>query len=296
MALFSKKPSTDVPRRRQIDMTTHERPSEQSLQDRYAFRRNRTLIGSKSSEVMSSNESNAQLKSPRVQAHDLARHRRHIGVVLLAVALMIMILAILVYEFTAHANVRANELTVKLDDKYATQIDTYLQSQPIERFRFVLDEQRLTRYLQAKSPEIKSVTIDGSAGLGETKFVLTMRQPIAGWSIRGSEQFVDESGTSFSRNYYATPTVRVVDNSGVQAISGQAVASDQFLSFVGVIVGLSSMYNYTVTQVEIPQGTTRQVELRLKDVSYPIKLSVDRPAGEQVEDMTRANVWLKGRG
>ena len=116
-----------------------------------------------------------------------------------------------------------------------------------------------------------------------------------GGVIRGVQQYVDASGTSFLRNHFATPKVQIVDNSGIQVEAGQAVASNQFLGFVGRVVGLSNAQGHTVTQVIIPQNTTRQIELRLQDVGYPIKLSIDRPAGEQIEDMSRALGWLKGR-
>jgi hypothetical protein len=37
---------------------------------------------------------------------------------------------------------------------------------------------------------------------------------------------------------------------------------------------------------------TREVDIRLDGVGYPVRFSVDRPAGEQVEDMDRAMTWL----
>jgi len=120
-----------------------------------------------------------------------------------------------------------------------------------------------------------------------------MRTPIAGWSMNGKQQYVDSSGVSFGRNYYPAPSVQIVDNSGIQVAAGQAVASNSFLGFVGQIVGLAKTRGYTTTQVVIPSATTRQIELKLKDIAYPVKFSVDRPAGEQVEDMTNAIEWMK---
>jgi hypothetical protein len=68
MAMFSKK-KTDLPRRRmQTNNPAAERATESSLEERYAFRRNRTITGSAASNVASANESNAQLKSPSFQA------------------------------------------------------------------------------------------------------------------------------------------------------------------------------------------------------------------------------------
>ena len=282
-------------RRRQPASSSSEsrRPSEVDLQQRYAFRRNRTLTGSASSEVVSAGRSDvAQLKSPRVRSHDLAQHRRLLGVVLFGVTLAVIILFILVSQFTASVVVRSTDARTQLDGTYVTEIERYLQAQPVERLRFMTNQAHLNQYLQSVAPEVLSVSADGSAGFGMSAFVVKVRTPIAGWNIGSAEQYVDNSGTSFARNYFDTPAVQIIDNSGVHAAIGKAVASDQFLGFVGRVVGLAAAGGHTVTQVIIPQGTTRQVELRLKDVPYPIKVSVDRPAGEQVEDMARSVRWL----
>jgi hypothetical protein len=294
MALFSKK-QPDIPRRRQDGTSSApERATESSLDERYAFRRNRTLTGSASSRVIgAANESNAQLKSSRVQMHELAQRRRHIGGVLALVMLGALALSGLVFQFTAHVVVRTADMSGTLAPTYAQAIDTYLTRQPIERLRFMLREDALNDYLQTVTPEVATVHVDGFGGLGRSIFVLEMRHPIAGWSIRGVQQYVDATGTSFAYNHYATPAVQIVDNSGIQVEAGQAVASNQFLSFVGRVVGLSNARQYTVEQVVIPQGSTRQIELRVKDVGFPIKLLIDRSAGEQVEDMARSLVWLK---
>lgn len=293
MALFSKK-QPDIPRRRQDGVIPmHERATESGLEERYAFRRNRTLTGSASSHVVSTNESNAQLKSARVQAHDLAQQRRHITSILAVVLLGVIVLSGLVFQFTAQSIVRTSDVSRSLNPVYTKAVDEYLARQPIERLRFLLREDALNDYVQSVAPEVGSITSDGFAGFGKSLFIVEMRRPIAGWSIRGVQHYVDTSGVSFAYNHYDKPQVQVVDNSGIQVEAGQAVASNQFLGFVGRVVGLTNARQHTVTQVIIPQGTTRQIELRLRDVSYPIKLLVDRPAGEQVEDMTRSMAWLK---
>jgi cell division septal protein FtsQ len=295
MSLFSKK-QPETPRRRQgVVSGTSERPTESDLGQRYAFRRNRTITGSASSNVVSTNESNAQLKSSRVHMHDLAKQRRHIGGILVVVLLGAAILFSLVTQFTANVVVRTSDVSRTLDPVYTEAIDSYLARQPIERLRFMLHEDALNEYLQTITPEIASVKVDGFAGFGKSLFIVEMRQPIAGWNIRGVQRYVDGSGVSFERNHYATPKVQIVDNSGIQVEAGQAIASNQFLSFVGRVVGLANASQHSVTQVIIPQGTTRQIELRIQDVSFPVKLLIDRPAGEQIEDMTKSLAWLKSR-
>lgn len=295
MSLFSKK-QPDIPARRQPRSESNERATSASLDQRYNFRRNRTLTGSASSQVSTVGEAHAQLKSERVKTHDLVRQRRQIGLILVGVIAGCVLLYSLVSQFTAHAQVHIADISVALDPSYNTSIEQYFKQQPIERFRFMLNTDHLNNYVQSVSPEVLAIHLDGSAGLGVARFTLEMRRPIAGWSIGGQQEYVDGDGISFVHNYFAKPAVQIVDNSGVQVEAGQAIASNQFLGFVGRVVGQAAKSHLSVTQVIIPQGTTRQIEVRLTDINYPIKLSVDRPAGEQVEDMARSVAWLTAHG
>jgi len=292
MALFSKK-QKNIPGRRRPQIAA-ERATDASLDERYSFRRNRTLTGSVSSHVASATEQNAQLKSARVQTHDLVRQRRHLGSILLLVLASAGILYYLISEFTAGVVVRVEG--VPSTSVYEETIQSYLNTQPAQRLRFLLNAQRLNEYMQSKTPEVASVRVDGAAGFGKSTFQLKMRQPIAGWNMHGQQQYVDTTGVSFARNYFPAPTVQIIDDSGVQVQAGQAVASNRFLGFVGRVVGLANAQGYAVTQVTIPRGTTRQIDLRIDRVGYPIKLSVDRGAGEQVEDMARAIAWFVTHG
>lgn len=295
MALFSRNKKTELPRRRQAAFRDEEHKSA-DLDERYTFRRNRTLTGSSSSQISSPGESNAQIKSPRVQAHELVQKRRHIGATLLLVLSSAGILFFLVSQFTANAVVRATDVTQQLDAGYGGIIESYLSTQPLERLRFMTNVEHLSEYVASHAPEVKSVSLDGSAGFGKTTFVLELREPTVGWTINGRQQYVDSSGTAFSRNYFTSPAVQVVDKSGIQVQAGQAIASNRFLGFVGRAVALAKLQGFIVKQVIIPAGTTRQVELQLSGVGYPIKLSIDRGVGVQVEDMARAVRWLKTHG
>lgn len=295
MSLFSKK-QPDIPSRRQPRSELTERATSESLDQRYNFRRNRTLTGSASSQVSTVGEAHAQLKSERVRTHHLVRQRRQIGLILAGVLMGCALLYTLVSQFTAHVQVHTADVSVALDSSYNTAIEQYFKQQPIERFRFMLNTTHLGSFVQSVAPEVAAIQLDGSAGLGVARFTLTMRQPIAGWSIGGQQEYVDGNGISFTHNYFAKPAVQIVDNSGVQVAAGHAIASNQFLGFVGRVVGQAAKNKLTVTQVIIPQGTTRQIEVRLQNIGYPIKLSVDRPAGEQVEDMARSVAWLVSHG
>lgn len=285
MGLFSKK-KPDLPRRRQSDALND------SLDERYTFRRNQTLTGSASSRVVTANDMSAQIRSPRAHAHELARRRQHVGSILFVTLLGCVLLGFLIMQFTASVTVRSSELTMQLDDRYSRDIEDYFNRQPIERLRFLLREDRLLAYLQSVAPEVAKVDVEGSVGYGDTAFALTMREPIVAWNINNNRQYVDTSGTAFTRNYYADPKVQVVDESGIQISGGETVASNRFLGFIGRVVGLAKSSGYTVTDVILPRGMTREVDIKLEGVGYPIRFSVDRPAGEQIEDMDRALTWL----
>ncbi len=285
MGLFSKK-KPDLPRRRQSDALND------SLDERYTFRRNQTLTGSASPRVVTANDMSAQIRSPRAHAHELARRRQHVGSILFVTLLGCVLLGFLIMQFTASVTVRSSELTMQLDDRYSRDIEDYFNRQPIERLRFLLREDRLLAYLQSVAPEVAKVDVEGSVGYGNTAFALTMREPIVAWNINNNRQYVDTSGTAFTRNYYADPKVQVVDESGIQISGGETVASNRFLGFIGRVVGLAKSSGYTVTDVILPRGMTREVDIKLEGVGYPIRFSVDRPAGEQIEDMDRALTWL----
>lgn len=303
MNRFSRTKATSVPRRRQTGATsaidTARNGSEEARQAReqhYSFRRNQTLTGSASSGVTGAGAStSATLKSPRVQAHDLAQYRRNLGVVLVAVVAAVIILCILVAQFTATAVVRTST-PLRFDDAmYSAHVSDYLRSHPAQRLRFLLNEQQLTDYMQTVTPEVASLRLDGSAGFGVSRFIATFRTPIVGWSVSGSRQYVDDTGVAFTRNYFDDAVVQIIDQSGVQVREGSAIASDRFLGFIGRMVGAAAKQGYTVQRITIPRDTTRQVELGLKEVSYVVKVSVDRSVGEQAEDMSHALRWLRSR-
>lgn len=290
MIFFGKK-QAQQPRRRSDAIAS--RP-ESLEQENTVFRRNRTLTGSVSSRVTTVNEKGADMKSARVHAHELTHRRRHVGALFLGVFIIAFVLFVLISQFTATVTVRTDG-TTSLDETYKTAVQAYLSAHPVERLRFLLNTEQLTQFLQSKTPEVSSVKEVTWKGFGASELTVLMREPIAGWTIQDKQQYVDLNGVAFTRNYYPAPTVQIVDNSGAGAQAGQAVASNRFLGFVGRTSGLAAAQNLTVTQVIIPAGSTRGVELRVEGFAAPIKLTVDRPAGEQVEDMARAIAWLKSQ-
>lgn len=290
MKLFSKKSVDDIPRRRQqAGDERRERALERAQDAGTTFLRNRTLTGSLSASVSSATELKGDLQSSRTQAHHLTHQRRKITSALMGTVAAIIVLSALLFDLTVQPVVTSADHAVSLDTpRYENAIRNYLDQRPVERLRIALDEVRLAEYLRNVVPEVATVTLDGSAGLGASEFRLTMRHPIAGWIIAGKQYFVDEKGVPFDKNYYETPVVNVVDQSGVQQAAGTAIASGRFLTFVGRIVSESRLEGLVVKEAIIPVGTTRQLQVTLEGRGYPIKLSLDRSVGEQVEDMKHA--------
>lgn len=296
MAILRKK-SSDAPRRRQSSGAPI-RPSAVDDQRQNLFQRNRTLTGSTSNR-MSATHHPTDLQSPRTHVHHLAQRRRKIGSVLLIVITSATILLWLLVQLTARVVVSVSDTSVSRPIEtalYEKAINEYLGLNPISRLRFAMDPTSLSAYLSQVLPEVAGVTRMSLVSIGETNFTLAMRQPVAGWKIDATQYFVDARGVAFQRNYYENPTVQIIDDSGAALQQGTTVASNRFLGFVGRIVALSKERGYTVTQAILPAGTTRQLEIRIKDVAPLVRLSIDRPAGEQVEDMGRALVYFASRG
>jgi hypothetical protein len=294
MKMFSKKKS-NIPRRR-IAQKVEETPSS----SKHIFKRNRTLTGSTSSRF-DSTSSNSDLKSPRTHAHSLSIQRRKISTILIIIVILAIPIWFLISNFTATVDVNFSNTGIsKTIDikKYQDAIQDYLDQNPIGRLTFILDQSDLSGFVSAKLPEVSAVTLGRMVGIGDTSFDVTLRTPVAGWQINGQQYYVDSNGYSFRTNYFANPSVQIIDNSGITYKLGSttAIASNRFLSFVGLVVTLTRESGYTVTQALLPPDTTRELELRLKETSYYVKLSIDRPAGEQVEDMVNAIRYFASHG
>lgn len=294
MSLLKKKQSSDIPRRRLVRDDIQKPSNPQAV-----FKRNRTLTGSSSSRFKSMNTNQADFESPRAHVHHLTHQRRRVFSILFIVVLSISVLFLVLNNFTATASISLSDVSISKSvssSVYEETIQEYMDINPMSRFHFVLNQSALTDYVASKLPEVVSVEQKGASSLGTADFMITMRKPVAGWQINDKQYYVDSKGIPFERNYYSAPDVQIIDNSGVSLRAGTAVASKRFLSFVGRVVSLSKANGYTVTQAILPVDTTRQLEIKLKEVSYLVKLSIDRPAGEQVEDMSRAIKHFTAQG
>lgn len=293
MKLFKNKRS-DIPRRRSADNVKNSTPTTTHI-----FKRNRTLTGTTSNRLDRAN-TKTDLESPRIHAHNLSIQRRKIVGILLLIFISAIPIWILISNLTVTVSVSlADKAVLKPVDKskYEKAIQNYLDINPMSRLSFVLDQPDLTAYISAKLPEVLNITQKNMLGIGKSNFAITMRTSIAGWRINNKQYYVDSKGIPFENNYYSNPSVQIVDDSGISLkISTTAIASNRFLSFVGRVVYLAKASGYTVTQAILPVNTTRELQIRLKEGGYLVKLSIDRPAGEQVEDMVAAIRYFAGRG
>lgn len=301
MKLFSrKKPSSSgLPQRRRLtDAERQERGDFESVPSQYSYRRNQTLTGSRT--IASASEKAAQRQSPRIVVHNLRRQRRKIGLWLIGAIVALAVIATLVSQFTAtvHVAIYGQVRQAANADEYqhyASAIDTYLSERPLQRFRALLNTEQLRQYFEDNGMrEVQLIRQPTANGYGEARFDLKMREPIASWDINGNQNFVDINGVIFSKNFYTVPSVTILDEGNVQATNIRTATSGRFLSFIGQAVGAFSELNSPVSQVVLPIDTTRQV-ISVLD-GYKVKMSVDRPAGEQAEDAVRAVRHLKGQG
>lgn len=282
MSLFKRTKQSIIPRRRLESDVNFDNDSSNS------FKRNQTISGSVSS------------VTPRQKTHHLSIKRRKVLTIFMIVLMSALVVWLLIVNITAKVSINITGVVSSskaIDESgYERTIQDYLDANPIGRLRFFLDQNALRAYMISKMPEVKDISQGDTDGFGVTIFRITMRNPVAGWMINNKQYFVDNSGVSFNLNYFNDPSVQITDQSGASLQSGDVIVSQRFLSFVGLTVAKSMDHGYTVVQAILPSNTTRQLELKIKEGGYLVKLSIDRPVGEQVEDMVAALKYFTSKG
>lgn len=296
--MFSKRSSRGnepVPRRRRVVEDDQSKgavapkQTQAGIKDRQ-FRRNQTL---------SSYRHNTPEESSRQKVHHLAIQRRKIGSLFLVVGIAVVALTVLLWQLMAQVHVvtSTKQLSSSFDPSaYEQSINQYLGLNPAQRLRFVLDEPALSAFVSDELPEVESLSLGGSAGLAQSNFSVTYRTPVAGWQINSKQYYVDANGIVFEKNYYATPVVQIVDESGVSPEQGSTIVGTRLLGFMGRVVAEAQGRGYTITKAVLPAGTTRQVDVYFEGIATYVKFSIDRGAGEQTEDADRSLKFLQSRG
>lgn len=281
MGIFRRR-SAEPPRRRKVERAV---VSEESSELSRRYQRNRVLTQS-SPEV--------EAPSERSRAHHLAQRRRRVSAILVLVVLVCAGLLLLLSQLTAQVTLGiGSAITQPIDSAaYVKTINDYLDHHPVERLRFALSAKGLNEFMATADPEVASVVQNSGWALGTTKFTLNLREPVAGWQINSKQFYVDQQGVAFQKNYFADPSVQIIDQSGASLQEGSTVTSTRFLSFVGKLVAQAKSRGYVITQAKLPVGTTREVVVNVKDIPYEFRLSIDRGAGEQSEDLDRVVRYL----
>ncbi len=283
MLPFGSKKQKEVTPRRRLPVEDDSTPTSNKSSQ---FKRNLTL---------SSYRHNTPEESTRQKAHHLTVQRRKLGSIFALVSAIAVALLILLWQLIGQVSVTTSSAQLNepfTSSVYEDVINEYLGVNPAQRLRATLDETTLSNYISSQLPEVEKVAVSGTLGIARANFTITFRTPVAGWQINSKQYFVDANGVVFEINYYTSPSVQIVDESGISPEQGTAVAGSRLLGFLGRVVSEAGERGYPVTQAILPAGTTRQVDIYIKDNPTRIKLSIDRGAGEQVEDMDRVIKFL----
>lgn len=260
----------------------------------YVFRRSRTLTGTTSSKVAPSAESRSQLKTTRLQVHELHQFRRRVLRILAVVAVCVALLSYAMVTYIAAIPLQYTQPAGSpRSATYQQTIAQYFAKHPLERFGFSLNRAQLARDVQAAHPEIMSLDADRSWYGGNTVFVVQFRQPLLVWETAGNRFYVDGQGVAFGYDHFGGKYVSVRDQSGISPqASGGSVASNRFINFLGKMVGaVNAGGRGVVTDVIIP-ASTREVNLKVQGRGYPIKTHTDRDPLKQAEDILNALKWM----
>ncbi|HEY0965400.1 MAG TPA: hypothetical protein VGE13_02875, partial [Candidatus Saccharimonadales bacterium] len=293
MNIFSKKSDSTLPPRRRRPAEGTDRTTPSVVEGARSFRRNRTITGSSSQNVSSTAELNATMLSPRAQVHHLNKHRRHLMLKLTAVVVASLAVFLLVSQLVADVSIRmvkvSHPVSSDVTDSYTRTIEEYYGLHPLARYYPSTDQKDMLSYLQVKHPEIKNIDLALAGEFGKAQAAIELREPVARWIVNDRDEYVDGEGVVFSVNGFGTPGVTIVDQNklALDRLNKKVITSNRFLVFVGQVVGEFAANGRKVTRATVPVLTTRQLQIKLSNASYFIKMTIDRPAGEQAEDALR---------
>jgi hypothetical protein len=234
--------------------------------------------------------------SKRDRDHKLVIYRRKIVFLLLSFMVISAVTFFFIFEFITSYSVSFGDSIKNTADVsiYKSEIDDYLKANPFQKIYFILNSSSLQSYMQKKSPEINSIDSLKNDSIGHISLVLTFRKPIASWKVSDNTYYVDNNGIAFARNFFSSPQVVVTDNSGIK--SGSVVASSKLLSFIGEVADAAKKFNITVNNIVIPEKTTHEIEVFSTSRATGAFMTIDRPVGDQVEDMYFAFNYFTKKG
>lgn len=276
------------------------RPRLMDGQESYTFRRSRTLTGSLSGNVGSTNAKRPDLRSERLKLHDLHRHRRLLSVSLAVVTCLTLAVGFLVFNSVGLAQQRfMTASSMSADDEKVLRgtISDYINRHPTQAFLINLDIERLTQFMQAKHPEVASVQIDNTLLGAASNITVRFRQPIVTWQIAGNAFYVDESGVAFAKNYGTKPALYVEDTSGYtpEAAAEGTIASKRLIGYLGQLLGVMREEKVGIVERIVIPVSIRQLDLYIEGREYPIRTHIDRDPYIQAQDLKSALAFLDER-
>src|SRR5690606_21872239 len=154
--------------------------------------------------------------------HRLANLRRKLIVTLVSSLSIILALGVLLQQFTAGvvvevAGVARSDAPVR---EYEQSLQRYFSRNPVERLRCKIDQEAMTNFINSEYPETESVRSEGYESLAASRFEVELRTPVVSWQVDDKVYYVDQYGVSFEKNMHAQPSVKIIDNSGVNYTSG----------------------------------------------------------------------------
>jgi hypothetical protein len=276
MAQINKNAKKDQPVRRRLSTSDQVKPK--------AYSRARTMSDVAKLRKFSSDRDKEIKREKR-------SHRSHMFLVsCLAISLFAVLVLTQIYFDATY--VSFNDDTDKVIkqpdfDKMTVLTREYLNQHPFERVSFLMNSDGLEQYIIDKMPEIREARLQ-KANLFTNSLSVSLRHPLASYR----NQYVDAEGMVFENNFYSSPQIEMVDNSG----AGESSLSGSFLGFIGqVISGLNSS-NITTRKIVIPPGALRYVEFYLDGTEYPFKAQIDRNPAHQVTDILNMKKYLESKG
>lgn len=186
--------------------------------------------------------------------------------------------------------------------EYQQYINQKLAQHTIARQSWLLDEVGLQQAVSKRFPEVLSLTVQHKAPFSATARVsLLFRRPVFVWQdATKTKQYVDKTGILFAVNNDATvksdELVLIEDQTGVALQTGSSVLTANLMRFIGQLYGqLPNAYDgesKSIERVIIP-ASTRQVDFKIDQLPYVIKLSSARGIDEQVGELSSLIKYLR---
>ena len=289
MSLFKKKKSTASSNlsRREIVARRRQAVTDSSIgkSPRY-YQKNRTI---------SRNEEKDH-ESERQVWRDLKKRRRRLARWLLGSIGAILIIILIMNQLVASVSVQTKTIIPESDkSKYVAILNDYYKERPAERLRLFIKEEDLKAEFLTRAPEVLTAKVVPTSQLTEAGLKLTFREPVAQWRSGDKVYFVDGDGITFEKNYFKAPELVVNDKGNLQLSAGQEIFDHQFLGFLGQVVSNFAKNNHPVEEVILPEDSLKEVDIRVKDRPYLIKMSIDRSAQAQVQEALYAIDFFDNR-